>query len=393
MTRPLALISATAFLLMLGLSVLFPVLPFYIRWLGLTEFDAGVMVSSYALASVLTAPLWGRFSERFGRKPALLIGLVGFSLAFGLFGLGRSFWELLGARALGGVLAAAALPAIMSYTVDITPPERRSTALGVVGAAFGSGTLFGPVVGGLLGDIHLRLPFFVTAGIGVAAASAVALWLPESLSPGLRQQARRRREQLDQQGLGMTRIATGLAAFLVYIFLIQTGRTGLESTIGFLIADRLSGGTRSVGYLLGGIAVMAVAVQGGGIRVLSKVYSDHALMIAGTVLLTGGLLGLGFAQSWAWMITCAGLLAVGAALLTPAFTAELSRAAEAVQGEAQGLNSSAQSLGRAVGPLIFTSLYQTQGTVVPYLTAAACCAIGLAIAARRLRASLPGAKR
>jgi multidrug resistance protein len=384
----LILVAATAFLYLLGLGVLFPVLPYFGRELGLSEFEVGLLAGSYALASVVTAPFWGRFSDRYGRRPALLLGLVGFSLAFGLFGLGTSFWQLLGARLLGGVLAAATQPAIMSYTVDITPPERRNVALGMVGAAFGLGALAGPVVGGLLSDFGYRVPFFATAGIGAFTALAVALFVRESLTPEIREETRRRRALLAGSGLGMRRIAAGLAPFLAFSLLVQTGRSGFESTIGFLVDDRLAGDAASVGFLLGGAGIAAVIVQGGALRGLARRYSDHQLMVAGTLLQVFGLLGLGFAPSWTWLVASALVLATGSALLTPTFTAALSRAAEDVQGEAQGLNASAQSLGRAAGPMIFTLLYQQTGTLVPYLGAALLTALGLVLALRGLVPSL-----
>lgn len=384
----LILVAATAFLYLLGLGVLFPVLPYFGRELGLSEFEVGLLAGSYALASVVTAPFWGRFSDRYGRRPALLLGLVGFSLAFGLFGLGTSFWQLLGARLLGGVLAAATQPAIMSYTVDITPPERRNVALGMVGAAFGLGALAGPVVGGLLSDFGYRVPFFATAGIGAFTALAVAVFVRESLTPEIREETRRRRALLAGSGLGMRRIAAGLAPFLAFSLLVQTGRSGFESTIGFLVDDRLAGDAASVGFLLGGAGIAAVIVQGGALRGLARRYSDHQLMVAGTLLQVVGLLGLGFAPSWTWLVASALVLATGSALLTPTFTAALSRAAEDVQGEAQGLNASAQSLGRAAGPMIFTLLYQQTGTLVPYLGAALLTALGLVLALRGLVPSL-----
>lgn len=384
----LILVAATAFLYLLGLGVLFPVLPYFGRELGLSEFEVGLLAGSYALASVVTAPFWGRFSDRYGRRPALLLGLVGFSLAFGLFGLGTSFWQLLGARLLGGVLAAATQPAIMSYTVDITPPERRNVALGMVGAAFGLGALAGPVVGGLLSDFGYRVPFFATAGIGAFTALAVAVFVRESLTPEIREETRRRRALLAGSGLGMRRIAAGLAPFLAFSLLVQTGRSGFESTIGFLVDDRLAGDAASVGFLLGGAGIAAVIVQGGALRGLARRYSDHQLMVAGTLLQVVGLLGLGFAPSWTWLVASALVLATGSALLTPTFTAALSRAAEDVQGEVQGLNASAQSLGRAAGPMIFTLLYQQTGTLVPYLGAALLTALGLVLALRGLVPSL-----
>lgn len=390
MSRPLFLVSVTAFLYLLGLGVLFPVLPYFGRDLGLSELQLGTLMGVYALASVLTAPFWGRFSDRYGRRPAMLIGLSGFALAFGLFALGTTFAQLFAARVLGGVLAAATQPAILSYAVDVTPPERRSTALGIVGAAFGLGVVSGPILGGLIGGYDYRLPFFVTAGIGATAAVAVAVWLPESLTPAIREEAQRRRRLLTERGFGIAHIAAGLAPFLSYSLLVQAGRSGLESTLGFLVADRLAGSVTDVGYLLGAAGVVAVIVQGGLIRPLVQRAGDHPVMLAGTVLQGLGLLGLAFESGWGGMASATILIGFGSALLMPTFTAELSRAAEDVQGEAQGLNASVQSLGRAVGPVVFTLLYQTSGTILPYVVAAACCALAAGIASRGLRSSLAG---
>ena len=240
--RHLLLAAGTGFLLMLGLGVLFPVLPYY-REFGLTELEIGTLMSSYALASVVMAPFWGRFSDRLGRKPALLIGLLGFSLGFGLFAIASGFWQWLGARVLGGVFAAAALPTIMSYTADVSAPEKRNVALGTVGAAIGLGVLFGPVFGGAVAARYgLEAPFFLASAIGLVAALVVATTLPESLTPEIRERTRLRREELQRGGFGSRRIARGLAPFLSYSLMAQTSRTGLESTIGFLVADRLLGG-------------------------------------------------------------------------------------------------------------------------------------------------------
>jgi multidrug resistance protein len=386
LSRPLLLVAATGFLLMLGLSVLFPVLGFFTRELAMSDFEAGMMMSSYALASFVTAPFWGRYSDRVGRRPAILIGLMGFSLAFGLFGLGSSFWELLGARLLGGALAAAAMPAVFAYVSDVTTAERRSTALGMLGASFGLGVIAGPILGGLVAASYgVRAPFFLASAIGLVAAVAVMFLLPESLTPEIRKANAERRRGLEALGLGTTAIAARLAPFLGYSFLVQTGRMGLESTLAFLLADRFEGTVRDVGLLLMFVGLIAAVVQGGAIRPLSQRFSDRALMLFGTGLLAVGLAGLGFANNWYAMALAAGTLALGAALQTPTFTAELSRGAEEFAGEAQGLNSSAMSLGRVVGPLLFTALYSAAGTVIPYLVAGLVVLLALVLAIFRVR--------
>ncbi len=370
MTPALALLCLAAFLLMLGLSVVFPVLPFFVRSLGMSELDQGLLISCYALASFVTGPPWGRLSERIGRKPVLCVGLGGFSLAFLLFALGDTFWELVAARTLGGLLAGAALPAIYAFAADVSSSERRSAAMGMVGASIGIGIVAGPVLGGLLAPFGLRVPFFTTAAIGAAALVAVLIWVPESLPRG----ARARGRAAPRPPLG------AIAPLLAVSFLSQTGRMGLEATFGFLVADRVGGDARAVGLLLGALGLLAVAVQGGGLRALSRRWSDRNLLVGGTALLALGLGALGFAASWTQIFGAGALISLGSALATPTLLAELSRAAPGAQGMTQGLQASAQSLGRVVGPLLFTALYQVDPGALAYLVAGAVVSAALACA-------------
>lgn len=386
MPRPLLLVAGTAFLLMLGLSVLFPVLPFYIRWLDLTEFEAGVLLSIYAGIGVIVAPFWGRFSERVGRKPAIIVGLLGFSVGFGLFGLGETFLQLLGARVLGGLFAAAALPAIFAYVADVSAPERRSVAMGTVGAAIGLGIITGPVFGGFLAPLGLRIPFFTSAGIGLLGVVCVLLWLPESHDAAGRADARDRAAAA--AAAARSRLSVDLAPYLVFGFLLATARVGFESTVGFYIDDRFGGGPRSVGLLLGLIGLVGVGIQGGGIRVLTRRYSDFGLLLTGTLLSAVGLAGLAWVWTWGSLIPVGIVFAIGYALSTPTFTALVSRAGEERQGETQGLNQAAQSLGRVAGPVIFTSLYQWTGPQVVFNAAGGLTLVALLLAWSWMRLDL-----
>jgi len=393
--RELGLIAFSGFLLMLGLSVLFPVLPHFSDKLGLDEFQAGLLMSSYALASVVMAPFWGRFSERRGRKSALLIGLAGFTATFFLFALGETFGWLLTTRALGGLFAAAAMPSVMAYTADISPPDKRSVTLGVVGAAIGIGTVIGAGVGGILGDpdffgeASLRLPFFVASAIGFLATLLVAGLLPESLTGEIIAAAQTRKSALERAGLGMRAISSGLLTFLSYSFLVQMGQTGLQALMGWLILHRFEGSASSTSGFLFVMGMTGILIQGGAMRGLSRRFSDRSLLIVGTLCLVVGTFGVGVTGSWTGMLWLAALLGLGTGLQLPTFTAELSRAAEQVQGEAQGLNASAQSLGRAVGPLVFTALYQISGPVAAFSIAAAVCAAGAGLAIGGLKSQLP----
>jgi len=371
---------------MLGLSVIFPVVPEFVRELQLSELDAGILVSSYTFASFLCAPLWGRFSERFGRRPAMLIGLVGFAIAFAAFGASSGFAALLGARIFGGVLAAAVLPAIFAYVADSVPEDRQTQALGLVGAGVGVGVLAGVGLGGALGALDLRYPFFATAGIGLIAALGVTR-VPESLTDEVRASLDAHRESLGARGMTPSRVLFGLAPFLAFSFLIQAGRSALEITIGFLVIDRFGAGVGATGLVLGFGTFAGVAMQGGGVRSLSRRFDDQTLLLAGTLILGAGLSATGFVHSFRSLILAAVVLGTGAGLVEPTYRSQLARAAKSVQGEAQGLNASVQSLARSAAFLVFPALYGRFAPEWVFTGAGLLCLLGFGIARGRLERS------
>jgi multidrug resistance protein len=378
MSRSVVLAALTAFVMMLGLGVLFPVLPFLTRDLGIPDGYLGPLLAALPAAAFIASPFWGRFSSRRGRKPAIVIGLIGYAVGFGLFGLGRDFNELLGARLLGGLMSAAVLPALFAYVADVTSSERRSAGMGLLGAGIGLGVTLGPVLGSLTWRAYgLRAPYFVSAAIALANALAVALVLPESTSAAGRAQPSRE---------PMRRLLAPLAPFLVCGFLTQTARIAVDATLGFFASDVLGATPQGVGMLLGAMGVAGALVQGGLLRALAGRVADESIFAAGCVLMAAGLGGFGFARSWL-AVALAGLsVAGGFALLSPALAALLSRAAESAQGEAQGLNGSATSLARVVAPLLFTTgLWPHFGGLGTYSVAAVLALVALAVALARFR--------
>ena len=378
MQRPLVLAALTAFVLMLGLGVLFPVLPFLTRDLGIPDERVGWLLAAFPAASFVASPFWGRFSSQRGRRPAIVIGLLGYSLGFGLFGLGQTFTQLFAARVLGGLVSAAALPAIFAYVADVSSGERRSAAMGVLGAGIGLGVTFGPLLGLVTWSLYgLRAPYFVSAAIGLLNAIAVAIALPESTTPESRAAPVSRT---------FAELVRPLAPYLACGFLTQTARIAVDSTVGFFAQDALGATPRGVGTLLFAMGLASALVQGGLVRRLSGRVSDGALFSGGCAVMGAGLASLGGAASWT-SFTVAGLgVAMGFALLSPTLNALLSRAAESVQGEAQGLNGSATALSRVVAPLLFTSgLWPRTGAPGTYGVAAALCALALGVAVARFR--------
>lgn len=383
MPRPVAFAALTAFVLMLGLGVLFPVLPFLTRELGISDANAGWLLAAYPLASFVASPLWGRFSSARGRKPALVIGLVGYAAGFILFGLGQTFGQLLAARVLGGLVSAAALPALFAYVADVTTPEKRSSGMGALGAGIGLGVTFGPLIGWLTFEaLGLRAPYFVSGAIGLANALLVALALPESLSA----EARAERGREAARELPLVRIALPLAPYLACSFLTSTARMAVDTTLGFFAQTALGATPRGVAGVLFAMGMTSALVQGGVLRALAGRVSDVALFAAGCALMTAGLAAFGFAGSWAGVLGAGIPVAVGFALLSPTLSALLSRAAENTQGEAQGLNGSATALSRVTAPLLFTTgLWPQFGGPGTYAAAAALGALALVVAVTRFR--------
>lgn len=346
-----------AFLMMLGLSILFPILPYYARELRLSEFEAGILSSVYALTSVLFAPLWGKLSDRSGRKFPLSLGLFGFSLGFLAFGLGRTFTELFLARLFSGIFGSATLPNVMAIAADLSDPRDRSRTMGWIGASIGLGILFGPAIGGLFAHLYgVRAPFFLTAGIGALSACAVFL-LPSTKkkpSPSL------------TKGIPTSTEKFYLKTFLFFGFVTAISQTGFEATLGFLLSDRFSRGPLMAGIYLAVLGMTGVLLQGGGIPILSRLFRDLSLLRSGTILVALGLFGIGGSPTLLLLFLSGILFAVGSALSRPTYMAILSRMGEESQGEIQGLGQSAQSLGRVFGPLLATFLYQHGGSSAPY---------------------------
>ncbi len=372
---PKVVLFLTIFVAMLGLSVLFPIIAPLSRQLGLSETQAGWFSTAYSLMQFVFAPIWGGRSERVGRKPVLLLGLVGFSLSFGLFGLfallglkgvlggGLLFTLLVASRLVGGVLSSATLPTAQAMMADLTGRENRAAAMGLIGAAFGLGVVFGPAIGAALSRIGLVVPVFFSAGLGLLTALLALSTLKETRQPG---------SASTQSRPAWSLLRGSMLLILAVSALYTLASVGMEQTIGFYVQDTLrltpAQTATTVGTMLAIFGFLAAAVQGGAIRPLSKKLSPGLLIPVGLVVMAVGMLLLPSGTTF-WSITGAlAVVGVGSAILGPSLSAALSLGAgDNAQGQVAGLNSSALALGRMTGPLIGTGLYQKVSHGAPYL--------------------------
>lgn len=384
----------TIFIAMLGLSVLFPIIAPLSRQLGLSETQAGWFSTGYSLMQFVFSPIWGHRSEIVGRKPILIMGLIGFSLSFGLFGFfahlgltgalsgGLLFALMIGARVIGGMTSSATLPTAQAMMADLSDEKNRAASMGLIGAAFGLGVVFGPALGAVLSTFSLTTPIYFSAALGLLTALGAWFLVPETrhadaapLQPG------------DRRAL----LTKGFIPLFLAISTLSTlASVGMEQTIGFYVQDTLlrphnpglNGAelakltARTVGEMLVIFGFVAAAVQGGAIRPLSKRIAPTQLVLLGLLVMAAGMFLLPQMAHY-WPITLAlAVIGVGSAILSPTLSAALSLSVNRnQQGAVAGLNSSALALGRMTGPLIGTGLYQSASHAMPYYLSGAVLAV------------------
>jgi steroid delta-isomerase-like uncharacterized protein len=380
-----------------GQAVFFPVLPPLCRELGLGEGQAGLLVSVTALAWLAASPFWGRASDRWGRRPVFLVGLVGYALGSVLFaaaaqaGLGGAiaaatlFALLFLARAVAGLLASAAPPAALAYVADTTDEARRTGGTALLAAASGLGFLLGPAAGGALAGWGLLVPIYLSGALALAGALLAWFALPEShrrVPAGAREGAPPRRVgPLDARVL----------PFLVAGVALTAALSAAQTTAGFYFQDVLSlhaeEAARSVGLALTASGLAAVVVQ--VLLVQRFAWPPRVLLSAGLPAAVLGFLALAFAQGFAPLLAAFALLGAGFGLALPGYTAAPTLAAGPdEQGAVAGLTGAASGLGIVLGPLAGTGLYGL-GPAYPYLLCAGVLALVFVLVAYAFRRTAP----
>jgi DHA1 family tetracycline resistance protein-like MFS transporter len=374
----LAILFVIVFIDLLGFGMVIPVLPLYAKTLGGQEAWVGLLSSGYSAMQFVFAPIWGRLSDRIGRRPVLLVSIAMTALAFALYGLAGSFAWLLVARLFAGV-ATANIAIAQAYVADVTTPETRAKGMGLIGAAFGLGFVLGPAFGGLLSRWSLAAPSFAAAGL--AAVNLVAAWFVLG-EPSQRQAAGHGARPRGLAALRTELSKPGVLALIAIYFLAIAAFSAMENTYAFLATDRYGLDTQKVFYLFAYIGVIVVVVQGGLIGPLTRRFGEKRLLVAGLLLQCAGLGALPFATGLAGLLLATAPLALGSGLTSPALSSLLSRLARADdQGGTLGLGQSAAAFGRIVGPEAGTWTYSAHGPAVPYVGGAVLMILAAAVGA------------
>lgn len=372
--RNMILLFATLVIVMMGFGLVIPILPFYVTEMGATGRDLGLIMAVFALMQLIFAPLWGQLSDRIGRKPVLIIGVIGNALSMLLLGLSTELWMVFASRALAGVLSSATLPTAMAYIGDSTTYEDRSAGMGVIGAAMGLGMVLGPGLGGWLAARSLSLPFFVAAALSVLVALLIVAVLPESLPPERRAA---RGGPMRALSLGQLKDALlGPMGYLMFLaFLLSFGLTNFEAVFGLYALQRYGYGTAQVGTILTAIGLTSVVVQGGLTGPLTRRWGEVTVILGALLLSAVGFVVMLLPETFVGVLVATCVFMVGNAMLRPTVSSMISQRAGQAQGAAMGLNNSFMSLGRIAGP-IWAGLALDRNLALPYLSGAVVMAAG-----------------
>jgi DHA1 family tetracycline resistance protein-like MFS transporter len=346
----------TLFIDVLGIGLVIPILPKLVQSLlggevAQASFVFGLLVSLYAIMQFFCAPVLGGLSDRFGRRPVILLALVGLACDYVLLSLAPTIWWLVAGRIIAGACGATFTPA-GAYIADVSPPEKRAANFGLLGVAFGLGFIAGPALGGVLGATNLRLPFVVCAGLTFLNFLFGLLVMPESLRPENRCALNVR--QMNPLGAMRAVWRYGSVAALVPVFVaVQLAQQGLQSVWVPYTTYRYSWDVAGVGLSLAIVGLLSAFSQGALVRpVVARFGERRTLMISLAVAVVGMLLFGLSSQGW-MMYAVTALYCLGLGLLNPSVQGLLSRAVPSnEQGLLQGAMTSVMTAAAIVGPLL-----------------------------------------
>ncbi|MCB0101242.1 MAG: MFS transporter [Anaerolineales bacterium] len=383
MNKRLFSIILVVFIDLLGFSLILPLLPYYAEKYGATQFVTGLLVASYAAMQLIGAPLLGRLSDRYGRRPVLLASVFGTFLGFLLLGFADNIGTALAnafnpqaanifvlgilfiSRMVDG-LTGGNLSVAQAYISDVTDAQNRSKGLGMIGAAFGLGFIIGPATGGILSQYGYAIPGFVAAVLSFGNLLLIYLWLPESLTEEKRAEMPEKKPAVTVAALGkaLTRPFTG--ALLTTRFFFGLAFAIFQTVFTLYALQKFNLQARDTGFILTYVGVLSVIVQGFLIGRLTKRYREDVLILLGGGLMTLSLIGWALAPSVFWLLVVLTPTALSGGVLNTLLSSTLTKAVEPQEvGGILGLGSAIESATRIFAPIIGGFLLQSFGTWSP----------------------------
>jgi DHA1 family tetracycline resistance protein-like MFS transporter len=351
---PLLVIFITVFIDLVGFGIVIPVLPYYAEGtrFGATPREVGLLFASYSVMQLVFAPVLGRLSDKYGRRPILLISLLGTCLGFLILGFATTLWMLFLGRIIDGI-SGGNISTAQAYIADVTTKENRAKGMGLIGAAFGLGFVFGPAIGGILSRWGINVPFLFAGGLAFANAILLYFTLPETVTADHPARVSAARGRGWKQLLDALR-QRQLAFVLTIYFLSIVAFSIMTASFSLFMMFRLGYDPWHSGWIFAFVGVVSAIIQGGLIGRLVKRFGEPALVIAGGLLFSASLFASPFitaATGLLGILSIGALFSIGNALSAPSLSSLASKSASAgEQGGVLGVTQSVSSLARAVGP-------------------------------------------
>ena len=354
---PLFVIFITVFIDLIGFGIVIPVLPYYTEGtiFNATPRTVALLFASYSVMQLIFSPILGRLSDKYGRRPVLLLSLIGTGIGFLILGFARTLWMLFLGRILDGITGGN-ISTAQAYIADVTSTEDRAKGMGLLGAAFGLGFIFGPAIGGILSRWGIHVPFFFAACLCFANTLLLYFTLPETVTPDhpARNSAARGRGW-SEFFRSLTNPRLGLVLSIYFAFIVSFSI--MTTSFSLYTMFRFGYDAQHNGYLFAYVGLIAVVIQGGLIGRLVKRFGELPLIVAGALFFVVSLFAVPFVgPNWGGLLGLligGGVFSLGNSLATPALNSLASKSVgPAEQGTMMGVTQSVASLARAVGPAI-----------------------------------------
>jgi DHA1 family tetracycline resistance protein-like MFS transporter len=376
--RSLLILFLVILVNLLGFGIIIPLLPFYATRMGASAMVVGLLFASFSVAQLVAAPILGGLSDRYGRRPVLIFSLVGTMISFVMMAVANSVAMLFVARIIDG-LSGGNISTARAYIGDMTTVENRATSYGLLGAAFGLGFVIGPAMGGALSHISYTAPVWGAAGIALIAAALAWVWLPETV----RRTTARPASAWRETGTMLRRPVVG--RLLLIDFLYWATFAAYQTTFALFGARRFGFDVPQTGYVLALVGVITIATQVAVIAPAVRRFGEHGVLTGGLMLAGIGLALAAASHHVAWFYISIVPGSIGAAVAIPTLTSLISQSASRQeQGRIQGVSSSLEGLGRAVGPIWGNGVLSVHSEGAAFGSAAAVL-LGTAFLAARLR--------
>lgn len=361
----------------IGFGIIIPVLPELV-----SPYHLSLMLSGYSLVSFIMSPIWGAWSDKLGRRPIILTGIVGYAVSFFLFGIAQDLWLMYVSRLLAGLFSGAVISCTVAYVADVTDEENRTKGMGLVGMAIGLGFVIGPGVGAALSLLGYSTPFFASSLLALLTFGLAFFYLHESLSEEVRE-ARRAAREAEGKASRWSAFQGAMKYLYVLSFLVSFTLAGLEFALYYYQAERIGINPFDMGMMFMVSGIIGALVQGGVVRKFIKKGDEPKFITLGLVLSAAGFFLIIFSSNLLTATLYLTVFSAGNALVRPCVTSLITQKTTVGVGTASGLSSSMDSLGRITGPLLAMGAFYLT-IELPFLLGGVICLGGLLLLLRFL---------